>query len=52
MCHDTVIQLIQTDIDDRVNGYVFDLERMTSFEGDTGPYLQYAHARLYVVPEV
>jgi len=29
-----------------VNGYNFDMERMTSFEGDTGPYLQYAHARL------
>ena len=28
------------------NGYEFDFERMTSFEGDTGPYLQYAHARL------
>ncbi|KAK4980848.1 arginyl-tRNA synthetase [Elasticomyces elasticus] len=22
------------------------MDRMTSFEGDTGPYLQYAHARL------
>lgn len=30
----------------RVNNYPFDIERMTSFEGDTGPYLQYAHARL------
>lgn len=30
----------------RVNNYEFDMERMTSFEGDTGPYLQYAHARL------
>ena len=30
----------------RINGYEFDLERMTAFEGDTGPYLQYAHARL------
>ncbi|PLB40267.1 arginine--tRNA ligase [Aspergillus candidus] len=30
----------------RVNGYDFNLEAMTSFEGDTGPYLQYAHARL------
>ena len=30
----------------RVNNYVFDIRRMTSFEGDTGPYLQYAHARL------
>ena len=24
----------------------FDMKRMVSFEGDTGPYLQYAHARL------
>lgn len=30
----------------RINNYEFDLSRMTSFEGDTGPYLQYAHARL------
>lgn len=30
----------------RINGYDFNLEAMTSFEGDTGPYLQYAHARL------
>jgi arginyl-tRNA synthetase len=30
----------------RVNNYPFDISRMTSFEGDTGPYLQYAHARL------
>ncbi|KAK2756698.1 hypothetical protein FQN54_005144 [Arachnomyces sp. PD_36] len=30
----------------RVNGYEFNLDDMTSFEGDTGPYLQYAHARL------
>jgi arginyl-tRNA synthetase len=30
----------------RINGYDFNLETMTSFEGDTGPYLQYAHARL------
>jgi len=30
----------------RVNDYPFDLARMTSFEGDTGPYLQYANARL------
>ena len=26
--------------------YVFDLDRMISFEGDTGPYLQYAYARI------
>lgn len=30
----------------RINNYEFNLEAMTSFEGDTGPYLQYAHARL------
>ncbi|KAH6693433.1 arginyl-tRNA synthetase [Plectosphaerella plurivora] len=30
----------------RGNGYTFDLNAMTAFEGDTGPYLQYAHARL------
>jgi arginyl-tRNA synthetase len=30
----------------RINGYDFDIEAMTSFEGDTGPYLQYSHARL------
>ncbi|HEV2427293.1 MAG TPA: arginine--tRNA ligase, partial [Acidimicrobiales bacterium] len=31
---------------ERQRDYVFDLERMLSFEGDTGPYLQYAHARV------
>ena len=30
----------------RVKNYEFEMERMTSFEGDTGPYLQYAHSRL------
>eukprot|EP01114_Cavostelium_apophysatum_P021285 TRINITY_DN7386_c0_g1_i1.p1 TRINITY_DN7386_c0_g1~~TRINITY_DN7386_c0_g1_i1.p1 ORF type:complete len:618 (+),score=209.90 TRINITY_DN7386_c0_g1_i1:107-1855(+) len=30
----------------RIKDYTFDLERMTSFEGDTGPYLQYTHTRL------
>lgn len=30
----------------RIKGYTFDWERITSFEGDTGPYLQYNHARL------
>lgn len=30
----------------RINNYDFDINRMCSFEGDTGPYLQYAHARL------
>jgi len=28
------------------NNHNFDWDRMTSFEGDTGPYLQYAHVRL------
>ncbi len=31
----------------RIKDYAFDWSRMLSFEGDTGPYLQYAHARLY-----
>ena len=31
---------------DRSRDYVFDWERMLAFEGDTGPYLQYAHARI------
>ncbi|EFA78048.1 arginyl-tRNA synthetase [Heterostelium album PN500] len=30
----------------RNKDYDFNWERMLSFEGDTGPYLQYAHARL------
>ncbi len=31
---------------ERQRDYIFDLDRMLAFEGDTGPYLQYAHARL------
>lgn len=30
---------------DRVKDVKFDLKRFTSFEGDTGPYLMYTHAR-------
>ncbi|MCA9290936.1 MAG: arginine--tRNA ligase [Phycisphaerales bacterium] len=30
---------------DLVRDYVFDMDRMVAFEGNTGPYLQYAHAR-------
>ena len=30
----------------RINNYNFDWNRMFSFEGDTGPYLQYNHVRL------
>lgn len=29
----------------RIKNVVFDLERMLSFEGETGPYVQYTHAR-------
>jgi arginyl-tRNA synthetase len=29
----------------RVNDMIFDIERFTSFEGDTGPYLLYSYAR-------
>ncbi|MHC4100712.1 MAG: arginine--tRNA ligase [Planctomycetota bacterium] len=31
---------------DLVRDYVFNLDRMITFEGNTGPYLQYAHARV------
>jgi arginyl-tRNA synthetase len=31
---------------DRIKDYVFDWDRMLSFEGSTAPYLQYAHARI------
>ena len=31
---------------ERQRDYVFDLDRMVAFEGDTGPYLQYAHTRV------
>lgn len=31
----------------RGKDYTFDWDRVTSFEGDTGPYLQYAHARMF-----
>ncbi len=31
---------------DRLNGYDFDLDAMVSFEGETGPYVQYAYARI------
>lgn len=38
--------MIQDMTGKRINNYTFNMEAMTSFEGDTGPYLQYAHARL------
>jgi arginyl-tRNA synthetase len=31
---------------DRIKDYVFDWDRMLSFNGNTAPYLQYAHARI------
>ena len=31
---------------DRNKNYVFDWDNMVSFEGNTAPYLQYAHARI------
>ncbi|KAI9297871.1 arginyl-tRNA synthetase [Neoconidiobolus thromboides FSU 785] len=30
----------------RIRNYEFNMSQMVSFEGDTGPYLQYAHSRL------
>jgi arginyl-tRNA synthetase len=34
---------------DRIKDYVFDWQRMVAFEGNTGPYLQYAHARIHSI---
>jgi arginyl-tRNA synthetase len=34
---------------DRVKDYVFDLDQMLSFDGNTAPYLQYAYARIQSV---
>ena len=31
---------------DRIKDYVFDWDRMLAFEGNTAPYLMYAHARI------
>ncbi len=31
---------------DLVRDYIFHLDRMIAFEGNTGPYMQYAHARI------
>jgi arginyl-tRNA synthetase len=31
---------------DRVRDYVFDWDRMLAFDGNTAPYVQYAHARI------
>ncbi len=34
---------------DRVKDYVFDVDRMVSFDGNTAGYLQYAHARVRAI---
>ena len=31
---------------DRIKDYIFDYDRMLAFDGNTAPYLQYAHARI------
>jgi arginyl-tRNA synthetase len=33
-------------VNDRSRDFVYSVERMTALDGNTGPYLQYAHARL------
>ena len=33
-------------INNRASDYVFDLDRFSSFEGKTGPYLQYGAVRI------
>ena len=37
---------IPSNSNNRGHNYTFNMNAMTSFDGDTGPYLQYAHARL------
>jgi len=34
---------------DRTRDYVFDFDRMLAFEGNTAPYIQYAHARIQAI---
>jgi len=34
---------------DRIKDYIFDWDRMLAAEGRTGPYLQYAHARIHSI---
>jgi len=41
--------LIQDFSSRRIKDYKFDWKRMTSFEGNTGPFLQYSHARLFSI---
>ncbi|KAI7952688.1 hypothetical protein MJO29_008319 [Puccinia striiformis f. sp. tritici] len=39
---------IQDMVGKRVNGHEYKWDQVLSFEGDTGPYLQYAHETLIV----
>ncbi|KAF9045766.1 arginyl-tRNA synthetase [Hymenopellis radicata] len=41
--HESILTIL---IPNSINNYTFNWDRMKSFEGDTGPYLQYAHVRL------
>lgn len=34
---------------DRTRDYAFDFDRMLAFEGNTAPYIQYAHARIQAI---
>ena len=50
---DTVVEMVAIGalkfadlISDRTSGYLFDVEKMTSQEGKSGPYLQYAVVRI------
>lgn len=36
-------------VNDRIKDYVFDWNRMLAFEGNTAPYLMYAHARIHSI---
>lgn len=38
--------IFQELFNDRIKDYVFDWDKTLSFEGDTGPYVQYTHARI------
>ncbi|KAF1992128.1 putative Arginyl-tRNA synthetase, cytoplasmic [Aulographum hederae CBS 113979] len=40
------IVMVQDMSGKRINNYHFNMDVLTAFEGDTGPYLQYSHARL------
>ncbi|NLY20768.1 MAG: arginine--tRNA ligase [Tissierellia bacterium] len=43
--------IFQELFNDRIKDYVFDWDKTLSFEGDTGPYVQYTHARIHSLLE-